>query len=132
VKHVFAQHIMVFSAITAVACSIGCSRSKDKASGNAASYAIWDPYPQFDDSSGWVQLLNKCGAAAGVTIKRTAFDTSDLTSKALLGAQQHNSPDVLIVDNPVVSTLAEGGVLATTEDTKIDAPAVQPNLLAAG
>jgi multiple sugar transport system substrate-binding protein len=111
---------------------VGCSRSKDAGAGSASAYAIWDPYPQFDDNSAWVQLLTKCGSAAGVTVKRTAFDTSDLTNKALLAAQQHSSPDVLIVDNPVVSTLADGGVLASTDDTKIDTSAVQPNLLAPG
>jgi multiple sugar transport system substrate-binding protein len=129
-KYVLAQRMMML--IAAAGGLVGCSRSKDPASGSAAVYTIWDPYPQFDDSAGWVQLLNKCGSSAGVAIKRTAFDTSDLTNKALLAAQQHNSPDVLIVDNPVVSTLAEAGVLATTEDTKIDTSAVQPNLLAAG
>jgi multiple sugar transport system substrate-binding protein len=67
-----------------------------------------------------------------VTVKRTGFDTTDLTNKALLAAQQSNSPDVLIVDNPVVSTLAEAGVLTTTADTKVDTSAVEPNLLAAG
>jgi multiple sugar transport system substrate-binding protein len=67
-----------------------------------------------------------------VKIKRTGFDTSDLTNKALLAAQQDNSPDVLIVDNPVVSTLAEAGVLTTTEDNKVNTSKVDPNLLAAG
>jgi multiple sugar transport system substrate-binding protein len=42
------------------------------------------------------------------------------------------SPDVLIVDNPVVSTLASAGVLTTTAKTKLDTSAVQANLLAAG
>lgn len=65
-------------------------------------------------------------------IKRTAFDTSDLSNKALLAAQQDNSADVLIVDNPVVSTLAEGGVLTTTDDNKLDTSKVDSNLLAAG
>jgi multiple sugar transport system substrate-binding protein len=121
-------------AVVAVAGSVaGSSCSKDKAGGSAgATYTIWDPYPQFDNASGWVQLLNKCGKDAGVTIKRVPFDTTDLTNKALLAAQQGNSPDVLIVDNPVVSTLADGGVLTTTEDTRTDTSAVQPNLLAAG
>ena len=50
----------------------------------------------------------------------------------LLAAQQGNSPDVLIVDNPVVSTLAEGGVLTTTDETKLDTSAILPNLLGAG
>ncbi|HEX9998933.1 MAG TPA: extracellular solute-binding protein, partial [Actinoplanes sp.] len=53
-------------------------------------------------------------------------------NKALLAAQQDNSPDVLIVDNPVVSTLADAGVLTTTGEVKVDTAAVSPNLLAAG
>ncbi|TQR96740.1 extracellular solute-binding protein, partial [Microbispora bryophytorum] len=96
------------------------------------TYTIWDPYPQFDDSSDWVKLLTQCGTEAGVTVKRTGYDTTDLTNKALLAAQQGNSPDVLIVDNPVVSTLAEAGVLTSTDETKIDTTTVSPNLLAAG
>jgi multiple sugar transport system substrate-binding protein len=93
---------------------------------------LWDPYPQFDNSSAWVQLLDKCGSSAGVSVKRTAFDTTDLTSKVLLAAQQGAAPDVLIVDNPVVSTLASGGVLTDTGATKLDTSAVAANLLAAG
>jgi multiple sugar transport system substrate-binding protein len=96
------------------------------------TYTIWDPYPQYDKSSEWVKLLDKCGADAGVTVERTGYDTSDLTNKALLAAQQGNSPDVLIIDNPVVSTLAEAGVLTTTEENKLDVSAIAPNLLAAG
>ena len=67
---------------------------------------------------------------AGVTIKRTGYDTTALTNQALLAAQQGNSPDVLIVDNPVVSTLAEAGVLTTTDEDKLDTSAIAPNLLA--
>ncbi|MFF4622843.1 sugar ABC transporter substrate-binding protein [Nonomuraea jabiensis] len=96
------------------------------------TYTIWDPYPQYDKSSEWVKLLDKCGTDAGVKVERTGYDTSDLTNKALLAAQQGNPPDVLIVDNPVVSTLAEAGVLTTTEENKLDVSAIAPNLLAAG
>ena len=39
---------------------------------------------------------------------------------------------MLIVDNPVVSTLAEAGVLTTTDDNKLDTSAIAPNLLGAG
>jgi multiple sugar transport system substrate-binding protein len=101
-------------------------------SGDGGTYTIWDPYPQFDDSSNWVKLLSECGSKAGVTVKRTAFDTSDLMNKTLLAAQQGNAPDVLIVDNPVVSTLAEAGVLSTSEEIKLDTSAIDPNLLGAG
>jgi multiple sugar transport system substrate-binding protein len=116
--------------LLAAGLATACSSSSSSTGGDAASgtYTIWDPYPQFDDSSDWVKLLRKCGTDAGVTVKRTGYDTTDLTNKALLAAQQGNSPDVLIVDNPVVSTLAEAGVLTTTSSTS----GIEPNLLAAG
>ncbi|BCY14147.1 ABC transporter substrate-binding protein [Actinoplanes sp. L3-i22] len=121
--------VLAVTACLLTACSSGSSGTESK---TPTDYTIWDPYPQFDASSDWVKLLTKCGTDAGVTVKRTGYDTTDLTNKALLAAQQGNSPDVLIVDNPVVSTLAEAGVLTTTEDMKIDTSAVSPNLLAAG
>jgi multiple sugar transport system substrate-binding protein len=120
---------------------VACSSSPESGNGASASgsqaagggtYSIWDPYPQYDKSSEWVKLLEKCGTDAGVKVERTGYDTSDLTNKALLAAQQGNSPDVLIIDNPVVSTLAEAGVLTTTEENKLDVTAIAPNLLAAG
>jgi multiple sugar transport system substrate-binding protein len=117
--------------LLAAGLATGCSSSSTGDSGSSAAsgtYTIWDPYPQFDDSSDWVKLLQKCGTGAGVTVKRTGYDTTDLTNKALLAAQQGNSPDVLIVDNPVVSTLADAGVLTDTSNTT----GIEPNLLAAG
>ncbi|KAK1177043.1 sugar ABC transporter substrate-binding protein [Streptomyces sp. NBS 14/10] len=116
-------------AASATACGSGGTGAKAADSG---TYTIWDPYPQFDKGSAWLKLLDECGTKAGVKVKRTGFDTSDLANKALLAAQQGNSPDVLIVDNPVVSTLAEAGVLTTTDDNKLDTSKVDPNLLAAG
>jgi multiple sugar transport system substrate-binding protein len=112
--------------------SAAASASGSAGGGGGGTYTIWDPYPQFDNSSDWVKLLQSCGTSAGVTVKVTAFDTTDLTTKVLLAAQQGNSPDVLIVDNPVVSTLAEAGVLTDTTQTKLDTSANQPNILAAG
>ncbi|MFC1432280.1 extracellular solute-binding protein [Streptacidiphilus sp. N1-3] len=128
------------AALVAASGVTACSSSATTASaggggGSSAAggtYTVWDPYPQFAAGSAWTRLLDGCGTAAGVTIKRTSFDTGDLTNKELLAAQQGNSPDVLIVDNPVVSTLAEAGVLTTTKENKVDTSAVAPNLLAAG
>jgi len=109
----------------------GCS-AQGTGSESPTNYTIWDPYPQFDAGSAWVALLQKCGKDAGVTVTRTGYDTTDLTNKVLLAAQQAVAPDVLIVDNPVISTLAEAGVLAATSDTKIDTAALEQNLLGAG
>ncbi|MFJ1729908.1 extracellular solute-binding protein [Streptomyces sp. NPDC088254] len=118
-------------AVGATACSSGSGVAGSK-NADSGTYTVWDPYPQFAKGSAWTRLLDRCGAQAGVKIKRTAFDTGDLANKTLLAAQQGNSPDVLIVDNPVVSTLAEAGVLTTTDDNKLDTSKVDPNLLAAG
>jgi multiple sugar transport system substrate-binding protein len=117
-----------------VACSSsagGDGTGTSRAAG-AETYTIWDPYPQHDKGSEWAGLLETCGTQAGVKVERTAYDTGDLTNKTLLAAQQGNAPDVLIVDNPVVSTLAEAGVLTTTAENGLDTSAVAPNLLGAG
>jgi multiple sugar transport system substrate-binding protein len=124
--------VVVASGATACSSSTGTATAGSASAAAGGTYTVWDPYPQFDAGSAWTKLLDSCGTAAGVKVKRTAFDTSDLTNKELLAAQQGNSPDLLIVDNPVVSTLAQAGVLTTTKDNGIDTSAVSPNLLAAG
>jgi len=127
-----AAAITVALAVTAGAAACSTSSGSSGSGASSGTYTIWDPYPQFEDSSAWVQLLDKCGSSAGVKVKRTAYDTTDLTSKALLAAQQGVSPDVLIVDNPVVSTLASAGILTDTSTSHLDTSAVEPNLMGAG
>ncbi|MBG6103257.1 sugar ABC transporter substrate-binding protein [Micromonospora vinacea] len=126
-RRLAAVAVIALAAVTGSACS---SSADGPADGGA--YLVWDPYPQFADDSEWVALLKKCGTSAGVSVERTGYDTTDLTNKALLAAQQGNSPDVLIVDNPVISTLAEAGALTTTDDNKLDVSAMEKNLLGAG
>jgi multiple sugar transport system substrate-binding protein len=113
------------------ACGSGSgSGGSSKAGGK--TYTFWDPYPQFDKSSAWGKLVATCGKQAGVTVKRTAYDTTDLGNKALLAAQQGNSPDVLLVDNPVVSTLVKAGILTKTGDIGLNTSAIQSNIIGAG
>jgi len=128
------QRLAALAVLAVAACPLTACSSDGTGSttGSSTTYTIWDPYPQFDKGSEWVTLLSRCGTDAGVTVTRTAYDTTDLTNKTLLAAQHGNAPDVLIVDNPVISTLAEAGVLATTEEIKIDTSGVEQNLLGAG
>jgi multiple sugar transport system substrate-binding protein len=109
-----------------------CSSATGSSPKAGATYTLWDPYPQLDASSVWVKAINACGTKVGVSIQRTAYDTTALTTKVLLAAQQGAAPTVLVVDNPVVSTLADAGILDTTEELKLDTSQVQPNILAAG
>ena len=111
-----------------------CGSDDEGSTGDSSSkqYVFWDPYPQFDGSSDWVKLIESCGKSAGATVKRSGFDTSDLTSKTLLAAQQGNAPDVIVIDNPVISTLADAGVLTTTDELGLDTATFAANLTAAG
>jgi multiple sugar transport system substrate-binding protein len=121
-------------AALAVGTLAGCSGSSNASSTDAASdtYTWWDPYPQHEDGSDWETRVQACGTDAGVTIERTAYDTTSLTNQALLSAQEGTSPDVILLDNPAVSTLAETGMLTTTEELGLDTSGVDANLLAAG
>ncbi|MDM7886038.1 extracellular solute-binding protein [Curtobacterium sp. RHCKG23] len=123
------------AAASVVAGLTGCSaQSSGSGSSDAAkgTYTFWDPYPQYDASSDWGKLIAQCGKDAGVTVKRTGYDTSDLTNKALLAGQQGKSPDVLLVDNPVVSTLAQAGILTDTATSGLETGDIAQNILGAG
>jgi multiple sugar transport system substrate-binding protein len=118
------------------ACSSG-SGSTPASSGTAAgstggTYNFWDPYPQYNASSDWTKLIESCGTQNGVTIKRTGYDTTALTTQALLAAQQGNAPDILLVDNPVVSTLAKAGALTTTAQNGLSTGEIAQNIEGAG
>ncbi|GAB3163513.1 extracellular solute-binding protein [Myceligenerans halotolerans] len=111
-----------------------CSAGDDASGGDAAggTYTWWDPYPQHEDGSDWAERVQACGEDAGVTIERTAYDTTALTNQALLAAQEGTSPDVMLLDNPAVSTLADTGILTTVSELGLDTSAIDENLLAAG
>ncbi|MFJ8958331.1 extracellular solute-binding protein [Lentzea sp. NPDC102401] len=113
-------------AVSATACSSAPGSSTPD------TFSVWDPYPQFAAGSDWVRTIEGCAAQAGVKVQRQAYDTTDLTGKVLLAAQQRTAPQVLVVDNPVVSTLAEAGVLRSNSDVGLDASQASPNLVAAG
>lgn len=124
-------------AIGAVAVGVlaGCSGGGAGGSGSTdaagGTYTFWDPYPQYDASSDWAKVIDKCSADAGVTVERTGFDTSDLTSKALLAGQQGDSPDILLIDNPAVSTLVEAGIVTATDENGLQVGDVAENILGA-
>ncbi|MCL2729806.1 MAG: extracellular solute-binding protein [Actinomycetia bacterium] len=110
----------------------GGSGSGSGSSSASGTYTFWDPYPQFGASDAWAKLVSACGKQAGVTLKRTAMDTTDLNNKALLAGQQGNLPDVMMVDNPIVSTLVQAGILNKTGDVGLDTSNLQKNIVGAG
>ncbi|WP_369229809.1 extracellular solute-binding protein [Streptomyces sp. R21] len=121
-------------AVGTLASVTACGGGSDSAgsSDKPGTYTFWDPYPQFDASSDWGKRVTQCGTEAGVKLKRTGYDTTDLGNKALLAAQQGNAPDVMLVDNPVVSTMVEAGILNKTSDLGLDTASFQKNIIGAG
>lgn len=118
---------------TLAGCSGGGTTGGDSGADAAGgTYTWWDPYPQHAEDSDWAQRVQDCGTQAGVTIQRTAYDTTALTNQALLSAQDGTSPDIILIDNPAVSTLADTGMLSTTDDLGLDTADIDENLLAAG
>ncbi|MFJ3305222.1 extracellular solute-binding protein [Streptomyces sp. NPDC086549] len=130
-RTLFAALAAVGTLASLTACG-GASNSSGSSSPSGGTYTFWDPYPQFDATSAWGRLVSACGTRAGVKLKRTSYDTTDLGNKALLAAQQGNAPDVMLVDNPVVSTLVEAGILNKTSDLGLDASSIQKNIIGAG
>lgn len=126
--------VALATTLVAVGALAGCSATASGGDSNAASgtYTWWDPYPQHTEGSDWANRVQACGDAAGVTIQRTAYDTTALTNQALLAAQENNSPDVILLDNPAVSTLADTGMVSTVDELGLDVSKIDKNLLAAG
>ncbi|PYF99297.1 multiple sugar transport system substrate-binding protein [Georgenia satyanarayanai] len=122
------------AALISVSLAACGSDDADTGGGDAAggTYTWWDPYPQHEEGSDWSNRVAACGEDAGVTIERTAFDTTQLTNQALLSAQEGNAPDVILLDNPAVSTLAGTGMLTTMSELGFDTAEIDENLLAAG
>lgn len=126
--------------LAVAACSSGSDDADPAATGAAGgsdgaaggTYTWWDPYPQHEAGSDWQLRVEACADEAGVTIERTAYDTTALTNQALLSAQEGTSPDIILLDNPAVSTLAETGIVTTVDELGLDTSAIDPNLLAAG
>jgi multiple sugar transport system substrate-binding protein len=120
------------SSNTGTPASTGTSTGSGSTASAGGTYNFWDPYPQYNATSDWTKLVQSCGTQNGVTIKRTGYDTTALTTQALLAAQQGNAPDILLIDNPVVSTLAKAGALTTTAQNGLSTGEIAQNIEGAG
>ncbi|WP_425956071.1 sugar ABC transporter substrate-binding protein [Xylanimonas sp. McL0601] len=119
--------------VTALAaCSSGANAdSSSTGSASLTQVSVWDPYPQYDDSSDWATYVKAC-APAGTTLKRTTAPTSDLLNTLTSAVKEDNAPDVVILDNPAVPDAASSGLLAPASDVGIDTTGFDANLAGPG
>ena len=118
----------------------GCTSNSSEPTATAAgtttaaetggTYTLWDPYPDRDAQSTWAAAINVCADTLGITIDRNSGNTGD-TVKDLTTAAS-NLPDIAMVDNPKVSTLADAGLLTTAAENGLDTSMIQENILTAG
>ncbi len=109
----------------------GCTNApSDGGDSTGGTFTLWDPYPDRDASSTWAQAIDACATDLGITIERNAGNTGD-TVKDLTTAAS-NLPDIAMVDNPKVSTLADAGLLTTAEENGLDVSDISANILSAG
>ncbi|MBT0994093.1 extracellular solute-binding protein [Cellulomonas sp. DKR-3] len=92
---------------------------------------VWDPYPQYDDSSDWAAYVKAC-APEGTTITRTSAATSDLLNDLTSAVKEGNAPDVVMLDNPAVPDAAASGLLASADEVGIDTSGFDENLAGPG
>ena len=120
------------------ACSSGNATGTSTSAGGTTttaaaltSIAVWDPYPQNDDSSAWAAYVKAC-APAGATITRTTAATSDLLNNLTSAVKEDNAPDVIMLDNPAVPDAASAGLLASAKDVGMDTSGFDANLAGPG
>lgn len=141
-KHHRAARIGVaFTSLALVGVLAGCSSKSPQPTTTVAgtttaaqsaggTYTLWDPYPDRDAKSTWAAAINVCAGNLGITIDRNSGNTGD-TVKDLTTAAS-NLPDIAMVDNPKVSTLADAGLLTTAAENGLDTSNIQANILSAG
>jgi len=124
--------VALVTALAACASSPSGSTSPAASSGTAVTTInVWDPYPQYNDSSDWAKYVQSC-APAGTTIKRTTAATSDLLNNLTSAVKEDNAPDVIMLDNPAVPDAASSGLLASASDVGIDTSGFDANLAGPG
>lgn len=118
---------------TLAACSSGSGggSSDDSTGSKVTTINVWDPYPQYDDSSDWAKYVQAC-APEGTTIKRTTAATADLLNNLTTAVKEDNAPDVVMLDNPAVPEAASSGLLASAKDVGIDTSGFDANLAGPG
>ncbi len=111
-------------ALTLAACGGGGGGADDR------TLELWDSWSQYDASSPYGQLLSTCEEETGITIERT--QEAELSSKLLQAASSGSTPDLVVLDNPLVAQFAETGLLVPNSESGLDTSGMMDNVLAAG
>lgn len=88
----------------------GLMLSPQTAAAQGVTLTIWD-YQQTPQDT-YLQRLEDFSAATGIEVERVAIAYDDFLTKILQGAAANTLPDIILIDNPWNSAMADQGVLA--------------------
>ena len=91
----------------------------------------WDDWTRHEDGSEFDKLVKAC-APEGYTIERQAIATSDLLNNLTTAIKEDNGPDVAVIDNPMIPSAVDAGLVAGSDETGLDGSAWDENLEAPG
>lgn len=89
-------------------------------------YYSWEP-----DTTNWNAAFKKCGDAAGVSIERTSVPGDTLIQKVLQMASSQTLPDILMLDNPDLQSIAATGALLPLDSLGVSTKGYAPGIVAA-
>jgi len=98
----------------------------------AASLTEIDYFTETTGNDAMVKLLKACTDKTGITVDRQAVPYPQLVQKVLLAATSQSLPDLIMMDNSDVATLADGGLIVPLTDVGVDTSAFTPSLVAIG
>jgi multiple sugar transport system substrate-binding protein len=93
-----------------------CGGEPSPSTATVDSLTVLDYYTDEPTTSQVQALAEKCGAAIGTKINRTAVPGPSLIQKVLQQASSKTLPDVLMLDNPDIQQIAATGALAPLGD----------------
>ena len=116
---------LLLATASALALSLG-------AHARAASLTSIDYFTETTGNADMEKLLKACTTKTGITVDRQAVPYPQLVQKVLLAATSQSLPDLIMMDNSDVATLADGGIIVPLPDVGVDTSAFTPSLVAIG
>jgi multiple sugar transport system substrate-binding protein len=105
----------------------GCAAERDPGVYTIMNSGTDEPYHTWDQ-----EVMDRCGAEAGVRVQQISVPADQLVPKALRMASSGSLPDVLILDGSDLPQFAAAGGLVPLEDLGLTTDTLSPGAVAFG
>jgi multiple sugar transport system substrate-binding protein len=122
------------AALTLPALLAACSSSGSSGSSSGGKVVLTeeDYFTAEPDNSAYNAIMKRCGAEAGVTIKRTPVAPTSIIQKVLQQASAKTLPNFLMLDNPTLQQVAAAGALQPLTDLGVSTSGYPKGILSTG